>query len=95
MSKKRKIHAASFKAKVALAAVKEVQTASQLASIHGVHPVTIHQWKKQLLQGAESLFVTGSSVRQAQAEEKNSSSELYEQIGRLQMELDWIKKKGE
>ena len=56
MVKKRKLHSAGFKAKVALAAVKEMETVSQLAGRHGVHPSQIHQWKRQLLEGAEGLF---------------------------------------
>jgi transposase-like protein len=56
MGRKRKVHPAGFKAKVALAAVKELETVSQLASVHGVHPSQIHQWKKQLLEGATKGF---------------------------------------
>jgi transposase-like protein len=52
MGRTRKVHTAAFKAKVALAAVKELETVSQLASVHGVHPTQIHQWKRQLLEGA-------------------------------------------
>ena len=59
MGRTRKVHTAGFKAKVALAAVKELETVSQLASVHGVHPSQIHQWKKQLLEGAEGLFRSG------------------------------------
>jgi transposase-like protein len=95
MSRQRKIHTAAFKAKVAVAAVKEVETASQLASIHGVHPTQIHQWKKQLLDGAEGVFSAGAGAKRSQAEEQCSTAELFEQIGRLKMELEWLKKKVE
>jgi transposase len=95
MSRHRKIHTASFKAKVAVAAVKEIETASQLASIHGVHPTQIHQWKRQLLEGAEGVFSLGTGAKRSQAEEQCSTSELFEQIGRLKMELEWLKKKVE
>jgi transposase len=95
MARQRKIHTAAFKAKVALAAVKEVATASQLASLHAVHPTQIHQWKKQLVDGAEGVFSAGPGAKRAQAEELCSAAELFEQIGRLKMELEWLKKKAE
>ena len=91
MSRQRKIHTASFKAKVAVAAVKEIETASQLASIHGVHPTQIHQWKRQLLDGVEGVFSAGGGAKRSQAEEQCSTAELFEQIGRLKMELEWLK----
>jgi transposase-like protein len=95
MGRLRKVHTAAFKAKVALAAVKEVETVSQLASRHKVHPTQVHSWKKQLLAGAEGVFQNGSGRKKSGSEEECSSSELYEQIGRLKMELEWLKKKAE
>ncbi len=90
MPRKQK-HSAGFRAKVALAAVKEVRTISELASQFGVHPSQIHQWKRRLVDGAESLFVgPGEDRRRDEAE----VAELYEQIGRLKMELEWLKKKA-
>jgi transposase-like protein len=68
MARLRKVHTAAFKAKVALAAVKELQTVSQLASTHGVHPTQIHQWKRQLLQGAEGVFAGGAGRKRSGAE---------------------------
>ena len=62
MGKRRKVHAASFKAKVALAAVKEVRTVSELAGQFGVHPTLIHAWKKQLIEQAEELFRGSGAV---------------------------------
>ena len=94
MGRKRKIHSAAFKAKVALAAVKELETVSVLASRHGVHPTQIHLWKKQLLEGAEDIFGDGRRGP-SKVEEGCSAAELYEQIGRLKMELEWLKKKGD
>jgi putative transposase len=92
MARKRKSHSASFKAQVALAAVKGDKTVSALASLHGVHPTLIHSWKKQLLAGAEELFESGG--RKASGEHEAIEAQLYEQIGRLKTELDWLKKKA-
>lgn len=92
MVKRRKVHSCEFKAKVALAAVKELETVSQLAGRYGIHPSQIHQWKRHLVEGAESLFGEVGRPRKSSAEEV-SQAELFEQIGRLKMELEWLKKK--
>ena len=91
MNGKRKQHSAAFKAQVALAAVKGDRTVNELASHYGVHPTLIHGWKKQLLAGADQVFNNGSKGATADAEAEKA--ELFEQIGRLQMELEWLKKK--
>ena len=90
MTGKRKRHSASFKAKVALEAVKQNRTVAELAKVFQVHPVQISQWKKQLLDGAESLFRDGR--RREQEEGQVLQAELYERIGRLNMEVEWLKK---
>jgi transposase len=92
MARPRKTHPAAFKAQVALAAFKGDKTVNELASQHGVHPTLIHAWKKQLLQGAEDLFSGGSKA--AAPDPEALQAQLYEQIGRLQMELGWVKKKS-
>jgi transposase-like protein len=92
MARKRKSHAAGFKAQVALAAVKGDKTISELASLHGVHPTMIHAWKKQLVDSAEDLFLSGAKT--SSAEHEAVQAQLYEQIGRLKTELDWLKKKA-
>ena len=76
---------------MALAAVKEVHTVSELASQFGVHPTQIHKWKRRLVDGAEELFARPGESRQR---DETDVAELYEQIGRLKMELEWLKKKA-
>jgi putative transposase len=90
MAGKRKSHTAAFKAQVALAAVKGDRTVNELAAQYGVHPTLIHAWKKQLLAGAEAVFANGTKATPTE----DKSAELYEQIGRLKVELDWVKKKA-
>jgi transposase len=92
MAGKRKQHTAAFKAQVALAALKGDRTVNELAGQFSVHPTLIHTWKKQLLQGAEAVFTNGVPLATADAEAQKA--ELYEQIGRLKMELEWVKKKA-
>ncbi len=90
MSATRKRHTASFKAKVALEAAKQTRTAAELAKAFQVHPVQISQWKKQLLDGAESLFRDGR--RRDHDDHETLQAELFERIGRLNMEVEWLKK---
>ena len=90
MAGARKRHSASFKAKVALEAAKQTRTIAELAKAYQVHPVQISQWKKQLLDGAESLFRDGR--RRDRDEDQAAQAELYERIGRLNMEVEWLKK---
>ena len=91
MAGKRKVHTPPFKAKVALAAHKADRTVNELAGQFDVHPTLIHGWKKQLLTGAEGLF--GGTAQAASADAEARQAELFEQIGRLKMELEWMKKK--
>jgi putative transposase len=90
MTGKRKRHSAAFKAKVALEAAKQTRTVAELAKVFQVHPVQISQWKKQLIDGAESLFRDGR--RREQERDQATQAELYERIGRLNMEVEWLKK---
>ena len=94
MAQKRKRPSSSFKAKVALAAVKEVKTVSQLSSQFQVHSTQIHHWKRQLIQRAEEVFERPGNQGKAREETDALIAELYEQIGRLKMDLEWLKKKA-
>ena len=89
--RKRKVHDAAFKARVALEALKERETASELAKRFRVHPTQIHSWKRKLLDEAAELFDRPNGTKRA---ESVNEGELYEQIGRLKMELEWLKKKA-
>jgi transposase-like protein len=90
MTKKRNKYSADFKAKVALVALKEEETMSELAARFGVHPTMINNWKRTLVDGAADIFDKGhKSRKQSEAHE----DELYRQIGRLQVERDFLSKK--
>jgi putative transposase len=92
MVAKRRVFGKSFKAKVALAAIREDKTLSELAGKFGVHANQVSAWRQQLLDRAAELFEDGRSRKGT--EEGATAEELYEQIGRLKMELDWLKKKA-
>lgn len=89
MSRKRKKHTEEMKARVALEAIKGVRTLSELSATYGVHPTVIGQWKRQLVRGASEVFRSGNAART----EEELTGPLYEEIGRLKMEIDWLKKK--
>jgi putative transposase len=88
---KRRRHSAEFKAKVVLAALREDKTQSQLASEFGVHPLQITQWKKAVLQAMPEIF--GLKRERSVLEQEELERQLYERIGRLETELNWLKKK--
>jgi len=89
--KKRKVHTAEFKAKVGLEAVRGVKTISEIAQAYAVHPQLVGQWKKEILESAGALFATKRGPKPA--EDKSGEDRLYGEIGRLKMEVDWLKKK--
>ena len=91
MTRKRRLLGAKFKAKVALAAVRGDKTISQLSGKYGVHGNQVSSWKRRLLDEAAALFEDG---RKSSKKDEASELELYEQIGRLKMELEWLKKKA-
>ena len=82
----------SFKAKVALEAIKEEKTSAELSTPYQVHPGQIRNWKATLKKGATDLFNGNSKKRKDNKEEL--IQELYRQIGQQKVELDWLKKKS-
>ena len=91
MKKQRKSYTAQFKAKVALAALKGDRTANELAAHFEVHPTLISNWKSELLNNAPSLFEHPG--KRPKPDEQPDSALLFEQIGRLKMDLEFLKKK--
>jgi transposase-like protein len=92
MARKKRSYAAAFKAQVALAALRGDSTANELAAKHQIHPTLVSNWKKALLDGAATLFAEGGG-KPTKADDQPDPAELFEQIGRLKMELEWLKKK--
>jgi len=92
MSRKRRVFGPSFRAKVALAAIRGDKTTAELASKFAVHTSQVTAWKKQLLERVAELFEDGR--RKRRDEQFPGEEELYEQIGRLKMEVEWLKKKS-
>jgi transposase-like protein len=88
----RKKHSAEFKAKIALEAAKGLKTINEIASEAEVHPTQITIWKKQLIEGIPTLFATNRG--QKQKKDEDLTAMLYQQIGQLKVELDWVKKKS-
>jgi transposase-like protein len=92
MSTQRKQYSAEFKARVALEALKGLKTVHAWASTYGVHPTQIAQWKHRLQKEMPEIF----SARRAKREQDQEAlqAQLYQQIGQLKVELDWLKKKA-
>jgi transposase-like protein len=91
VTKQRRQFSAKFKFQVALEALKELKTINEIASQYEVHPTQVKQWKKQLQEeGADIFNEQAAKQQQAQA---GMEANLYEQIGRLKMEVAWLKKK--
>jgi transposase-like protein len=92
MKKQRKSYTAAFKAKVALEAIKGQRTTNEIASAYEVHPNQVTQWKKQAVSQLSEIFSNGRA--RADAAEEDLRNRLYQQIGQLKVELDWLKKKS-
>jgi len=84
----RKQHSAEFKSKVVVEAIKGLKTVNEIASEMGVHPTQVTQWKKQALESLPDVF--SSRRGQSQKEQEDLTGTLYQQIGQLKVELDWV-----
>jgi putative transposase len=89
---RRKRHSAQFKAKVALEAIRGERSVNELASLYQVHPSQIATWKKRALEGMADLFADGR--RKGRQDDEDLKAQLYQQIGQLKVELDFLKKKS-
>lgn len=89
--KQRRKHSAADKARIALDAAIGRQTMSEIAATHGVHPVQVSQWKKELIARAPELFERKATGHERDAEE--IEKEHHAKIGQLTLEIDWLKKK--
>src|SRR5687768_9114162 len=91
MTKKRQQHSAQYKFQIALEAARGENTVGQIASEHNIHPNQVSQWKRQLLESRPEVFSRQRARQERDLEQREA--ELYEQIGRLRMELEWLKKR--
>jgi putative transposase len=91
---KRRTHNPEFKARVAMEAISGRKTLQEIAADYAVHPIQVSQWKKQLLDGASDLFLRGKKI-QDKDDQQARESELFQEIGKLKMELEWLKKKSQ
>ena len=89
---KRKTHTSDFKAKVAIEAIRGIQTVNEIGQDNGVHPTQVGKWKKSLQEQASTLFEGKRGPKRV--DPSSSPDRLYAEIGRLKMELDWLKKKS-
>jgi transposase-like protein len=87
----RKRHSAAFKARVALEAIRGEKTGNELAGLYQVHPTQISEWKKRALEGMAELFADGR--QKPRQDDEALKDRLYEEIGRLKVERDFLKKK--
>ncbi len=90
MKRNRNQYNEDFKAKVAIEAIKDIKTVNEIASQYQIHPNQVTTWKRQLLENVSSVFVDG---RKKKKEDKPTEEQLYQQIGQLKVELDYLKKK--
>lgn len=89
--RRRRQHSPELKARVALEAIQERKTINEIAGEYGIHPKQVSEWKRQVIESLSEIFAGG--MRVDGRELRRQESELFEQIGRLKMELEWLKKK--
>ena len=94
MGRKRRTFSAKQKSQIAVEALQERMTSAEIAKKHEVHPNQVSQWKRHLVEGVEELFDDGRSRGQAEEEQAALIARLYQHIGQLKVELDWVKKKS-
>ena len=88
---KRRSHRPEFKSRVAMEAISSRTTIQEIVADHIIHPIQVNQWKKQLLDGGSELLTRGKKSKDKE-EGQAKEAELFQQIGKLQMELEWLKK---
>lgn len=93
MKKSRRTFTAEFKARIAIEAIKEIKTISELAQIYEVHPNLITHWKKEFIANAGKVFDTGKDVSSEVKKLKEENEDLVHQIGQLSVDINWLKKK--
>lgn len=93
MSVKRQTYSAEFKSQVALVAIKEERTINEIASSFSLHPQLVKQWKKQLIDNLSVVFTDKRTKAAKEKDDEAVKDQLYQQIGQLKVELDWLKKK--
>lgn len=91
---KRRKFSAEFKARVALEAARGLRTINEIAAENELHPVQVSQWKKELLEGACTVFESGSDARRTEEAVEKERAGLERKIGQLTVEVDWLRKKS-
>lgn len=90
---KRRTLSAEFKKKVAIEALREQRTINEIAAEYQIHPVQVCQWKKELIDGAASVFENPKKAKKNLAFQEQQEAVLQQKIGQLTVEIDWLKKK--
>lgn len=93
MAKTRRRFSAEFKSKVALEAMKENKTMAELSQEYGIHASQIKEWKEQALVSLSRAFESGNNIRETDRAQEEKDGRLYQNIGQLNIEIDWLKKK--